>query len=498
MRRSRFPAIMTVALAGALLVGCAGPATSGFAWPTGTAPSPAPVTAPPTPTPAPATASVTAEPTVTVLPTPTPMASTSPSPAPTPSPTATPPAAARWVPAGTMKLARSYFAALPLADGTVLVVGHDNTCTPGGANEDSVEAELFDGTDAWARTAPLNAPRDGFASVRLRDGRVLVTGGYTGVTATAGVLAYSSARIYDPQTGTWAKPGLMHVARYQPSAALLADGRVLVAGGVYADENSFDTRASAELFDPGTGKWSVTGSMKTARSAASAVTLDDGRVLVVGGVDSDGDPLRTAEVFDPDSGRWSSAGSLAKARAGFTLTLLPDGSVLAVGGDPGGSWASDKPLASAERFDPSSGTWSPAASMATPRTLHVAALLEDGTVLVAGGNDRALVLPSGTSAVPGEPGGAIVFASAPGDARVALTPLNAFPPPTASTEIYDPVTDSWSTAAPMASRRAAASAVALDDGSVLVIGGYGSWGQVSTPYCPNELATAERYLPAGG
>jgi hypothetical protein len=81
---------------------------------------------------------------------------------------------------------------------------------------------------------------------------------------------------------------------------------------------------------------------------------------------------------------------------------------------------------------------------------------------------------------------------------VALTPLNAFPPPTASTEIYDPVTDSWSTAAPMASRRAAASAVALDDGSVLVTGGYGSWGQVSTPYCPNELATAERYLPAGG
>jgi hypothetical protein len=211
--------------------------------------------------------------------------------------------------------------------------------------------------------------------------------------------------------------------------------------------------------------------MKTARYAASAVTLDDGRVLVVGGIDSEGDVLRTAEVFDPDSGRWSSAGSLAKARAGFTLTLLPDGSVLAVGGDPGGSWASDKPLASAERFDPSSGTWSPAASMATPRTLHVAALLEDGRVLVAGGNDRAL-----------KPG---------------RTLDDGFPPPTTSAEIYDPVTDSWTATTPMKSPRAAAAAATLADGSVLVAGGYSGWGPMSTPYCPHELATAERYVPGG-
>ena len=469
MRRERSPATVMVLVAVALLAGCAGSVATGTPGATGGGWPPVPATAGPTPTPPPASAPSTPEPTATLLPTPSPAVTLAPTPVPTPSPT---PAAARWVPAGNMNLARSYFAAVALADGTVLVVGHDNTCTPGGANEDSVEAELYDPADGpWSSTSPLNAPRDGFAAVRLRDGRVLVTGGYTGVTATAGVLAYSSARVYDPKTGTWSKPGLMHVARYQPSASVLADGRVLVAGGVYADENSFDTRASAELFDPKTGKWSVTGAMKTARSAAPAVTLQDGRVLVVGGVDSDGKPLRSAEAFDPGTGRWSSTGSLATARAGFTLTLLPDGTVLVVGGDPGGSWANEKPLASAERFDPSTGKWSPAAAMGTPRTLHVAALLGDGRVLVAGGNDRAL--------------------------EAAGTSEDGFPPPTASAEIYDPVNDSWTPTTPMASPRAAAAAVTLTDGSVLVTGGYGSWGPLSTPYCPDELATAERYVPGG-
>jgi N-acetylneuraminic acid mutarotase len=263
----------------------------------------------------------------------------------------------------------------------------------------------------------------------------------------------------------------MHVARYRPSAALLADGRVLVAGGVYADEERFEARASAELFDPETGAWSKTRPMNTARYGARAVTLQDGRVLVVGGTDDDDSPLRSAEIYDPDSGRWASAGSLSTPRNAFTLTLLPDGSVLAAGGEAEGSWSGGKPLASVERFDPDAGTWSAAAPMASPRAEHVAAMLGDGRLLVAGGNDRRLQ---------------------------ASDADEGFPDPTGSAEIYDPVADSWAPTVPLATPRAGASAVALPDGSVLVVGGYGSWGPMSTPYCPGELASAERYVPGGG
>ena len=163
---------------------------------------------------------------------------------------------------------------------------------------------------------------------------------------------------------------------------LLDDGRVLVAGGTDAD---FTALASAEIYDPASGQWSVTGSLMQAREFPVAVPLDDGTVLVMGGRGGDSSVLASAELYNPVDGTWSSAGSMVQARLRHTASPLPGGKVLVTGGgDP-----SERPLALAEIYDISAGAWSPAADMPQARDYHAAVSTKDGRVLVVGGFGEA-------------------------------------------------------------------------------------------------------------
>jgi large repetitive protein len=159
------------------------------------------------------------------------------------------------------------------------------------------------------------------------------------------------------------------------------DRKVLVAGG----SGPAGVLASAELYDPATGRWTVTGSMHTARQDQAATLLANGKVLVAGGSGPAG-LLASAELFDPAIGSWSATGSLNTARAFHTATLLPNhgGQVLVAGGF-GGQQAFA--LASAEAYLPKTGTWTRQGSMITGRNSHTATFLPDGRVLVAGGTD---------------------------------------------------------------------------------------------------------------
>lgn len=139
------------------------------------------------------------------------------------------------------------------------------------------------------------------------------------------------------------------------SATLLRDGRVLVAGGSGSD----GPLASAELCDPGSRTWTATGSMTEGRYNHSATLLPDGRVLVAGGGTSSSihpglDALASAELYDPSSGSWTLTAGMIEARYGHTAMLLRDGKVLVAGGDGGGDRL--EPLASAELYDPGSGS----------------------------------------------------------------------------------------------------------------------------------------------
>lgn len=324
-----------------------------------------------------------------------------------------------------------------LPDGRVLVAGGAN------GNTRLQSAEIFDPAGGtWSTTQAMNYPRLGHAAVALTDGRVLVLGGHPLVQHCAEVFTGSppaviakTAEIYDPASGTWVRAADMSAVRNSPAAVLLADGRVLVAGG---GNRCGQVYRSAEVYDPATGTWAPTGSMNVARQAAAAVRLPDGRVLLAGGVSDGSDPARpfgslaSAEIYDPASGTWTLTGSMNAARlwgsvdvsASEFLALLPDGRVLAAGGFDSCYLRCGFVLhASAEVFDPASRTWTPVGPMGRARSHHRLSALPKGYVLVAGGH--ASGVPVGDAEVFDPASGTFVSAGALGTARYdySATPL---------------------------------------------------------------------------
>jgi N-acetylneuraminic acid mutarotase len=279
----------------------------------------------------------------------------------------------------------------------------------------------------WIATGALGTARSGHTATLLANGKVLIAGGYDNSSAL------NSAELYDPVTRTWSFTGSLNTARGGHSATLLPSGKVLVAGS-YNDS----ALNSAELYDPATGTWSYTGNLNTA-GRGTAMLLPNGKVLVVSG--------NSAELYDPGTGTWSYTGNLNNAHGG-TATLLPNGKVLVLGG------ASVDVRNSAELYDRATGTWSITGNLNTGRWYaHTATLLPNGMVLVAAGSE----------------GGDDVLESA---------------------ELYDPVTGTWSKTADINEDRGAHTATLLPNGKVLVAGGF--------DYDYESLDSAELYDPATG
>jgi len=255
----------------------------------------------------------------------------------------------------------------------------------GGTGESSGgnrRGQLYDpGADRWVTTTALVKPRSHHSATRLSDGRVLVVGG----SANDDGRLLASAELYDPATGRWVATGSMGSARGNHTATLLRDGTVLVAGGA-ADLDGHLVLDTAERYDPASGAWSATRSLPEPRSGHTATLLADGRVLLVGGVGRFVDPTRSvarasADTYDPGSGRWTSAAGLSRARFGHTASLLADGRVLVAGGSPGFGTA----LASVEVFNARTGRWSPGTPLLGGRYWHTATGLADGGILLVGG-----------------------------------------------------------------------------------------------------------------
>jgi hypothetical protein len=205
----------------------------------------------------------------------------------------------------------------------------------------------------------------------------------------------------DLPAGSFGAPFSNSAGRTNYTATLLKNGKVLVVGGVnFGDEPPHGRLTVAQLWDPSTSKFTTTGSLNEPRTDHTATLLDDGRVLVVGGADlMDGiDNQASAEIYDPGTGRFSATGSMTQGRAYHTATLLASGKVLIAGGYGGGT----TPVSSAELYDPASGTFSATGSMSTPRDRHTATLLPNGTVLIAGGvDDESRALTSAEIYDPG-------------------------------------------------------------------------------------------------
>ena len=283
------------------------------------------------------------------------------------------PATGIFAPTGSMTDARDGHTATLLNNGTVLIAG-------GSTNTgNSATAELYHPTTGtFTPTSSMNAARQSHTATLLGNGKVLIAGGNAKNGTPA--ISLASAELYDPATGTFTLTGSMTAARQFHTATLLNNGKVLITGGY---ENSpFSSLASAELYDPATGTFTPTGSLNTARYSHTATLLNNGKVLVAGG--SDPSSLANAELYDPTTGIFAPTGSMTIARYNHTATLLNNTRVLVAGGiNPGGINPDD--LTSAEEYDPATGTFTPTGSLNTAREYHTATLLTNGTVLVAGG-----------------------------------------------------------------------------------------------------------------
>ena len=288
------------------------------------------------------------------------------------------PASNSWAVAAPMLQERAYPAAATLADGSVLVVGGSRDCFP----LDTAE-RYFPDTGTWVSAGVMSAPRTQATATVLLDGRVLVLGG--GAQGSPGFASTNTAEIFDPATGTWTPTALMSTARASHTATLLSDGEVLVAGGASTYHGPKGTVvATAEIYDPKSATWHSAARMSLARYHHMAALLPDGRVLVAGGwaltTNSD-KSLASAEIYNPATNRWTATGSMATGRARGSIAALPDGRVLIVDGvDP-----AYRVMATAEIWDSATGRWHLTGRLGTAVMWPALAVLQDGRVLLAGG-----------------------------------------------------------------------------------------------------------------
>jgi N-acetylneuraminic acid mutarotase len=177
----------------------------------------------------------------------------------------------------------------------------------------------------WSFTGSMNVARYNHTATQLSNGQVLVIGG---LDSSGSIL--TSAELYNPTTKIWSFTGSMNVARQNFRATPLVNGEVLVEGGIDATGMAL---TSAELYNPTTGRWSLTGSMNVGRENHQAVLLNNGKVLVAGGdTGTQNNPyiqaLATAELYDPTAGTWSLTGSMHLQRFNQPMLLLSNGKVL--------------------------------------------------------------------------------------------------------------------------------------------------------------------------
>lgn len=292
------------------------------------------------------------------------------------------PATELWTSAG--QFTQSDLALLPSQRHSATLVG-DKVVVIGGVSSSGAGKKVWiydTRSGAWSMGKDAATQHIAHGAVALGNQKVLVIGGdcrFGGAVACAS----GSVEEYDVAANTWTQKAPMPIALQSSSTTLLADGRILVAGG----SNNFGSVDTAQIYDPATNTWSIrTSSMNESRYYHTATLLKNGKVLVAGGnkvLNGVATASKTAEIYDPVTNVWSLVTPMAVIRTLPTATLLADGRVMLAGGtDTGAANTAD----SVEIYDPRSGTWTFACKLTGPRYAHNATLLADGVrILISGG-----------------------------------------------------------------------------------------------------------------
>ncbi len=237
-----------------------------------------------------------------------------------------------WTALPDMTMPRSLASAVELPDGRIMVIGGWASFTSN-VWEAGDTVEIYDRTTRkWSGTGSLSAGRALATATMLPDGRVLVTGGSTRWSLTnasaSGQTVLATAEVYSG--ATWKAAGSMSAPRSGHSAALLPNGHVIVAGG-WADGLSLGT-AGVQDFDPKTGAWTPFASLPSARAQGRLVTLKDGRLMLIAGVDADTNVTAEVDIYDPSLGGWKAVNPLPQAVYWPAATVTADGRVVVAGG----------------------------------------------------------------------------------------------------------------------------------------------------------------------
>ena len=351
-------------------------------------------------------------------------------------------ASGTWSSTGNMRSARDGHTSTLLPNGKVLVAGGTNNGVA------LTSAELYTPmAGTWATTGSMHAARTLGRALLLPSGAVLVLGGCINDCLSS---TTNSAEVYNPSTGTFTVTGSMLQTRAEFAISLLSNGQVLVSGGctAYNANGCSATTAKAEIYNPATGMWKATAAMHAARHAMTGTLLPSGKVLVAGGATGASDALISSEIYDPSTRLWTVGAKMVQARSDYASVMLASGKVLFIGGEN----INGLSIRNAELYNPSSGTFTATGSMVATREEHAAVLLANGNVLVSGGNKLT---------------------------STSSTPLS-------SAELYNPATGTWTATGSMSNARSGHTSTVLTNGYVLDCGGSNA---------VNELNSSEIYVP---
>lgn len=291
---------------------------------------------------------------------------------------------------------RALHASATLNDGRVLFAGGVD-----GTGAVTTACEIYDPVaDTFTAVANLLGPRAGHAAATLPDGRVMVAGGTTNFTdlATAITGVLNSVEIYNPATNTWAAGPAIGGRRLLPSLTRLSTGRMLVAGGIevtllFGIPIAVTSTNKAQLYNPATNSWSNAANMPVGRAyhQDNQLTLADGRVLLSGGVlvpdlvnAANAASIANADLYNPTTNAWT-ATTMSRARTAQSVVQLANGLVIVCGGAEG-LLSAPVTIDAVASLDPITNVWTDLAPLTAARAGHTAAVLPDGLLVLLGGS----------------------------------------------------------------------------------------------------------------
>lgn len=266
-----------------------------------------------------------------------------------------------WTSTGNMAINRSEPASVVLSNGNVLVIGGDNV-----DNDNYASCEIYNvATGTWSYADSLNFARSSAIAITLNNGKVLAIGGDN---------SQLTCELYDETTNTWTSTGSMTEGAISWfDAVKLPNGNVLKVG---------TGSTVAEIYNVATGTWSVVPNpMTSARTAPTAILMNNGKVLIAGGTNN-----LTSEVFDPATNTFTAVGNLGQKALSCDMINLADGRVLIFGSGDLFATSDRKAL---QVFNPSTGTWSypgPVGGTIFPAQNYTVNQLSNGKILFAGGS----------------------------------------------------------------------------------------------------------------